>query len=162
VHIGIPFVPSGSGTTGTEETATLAPSCTSDSDCGSNEGCSGGACVALTAGSSCGAFSAHEWVDYECCSSADCAQGEVCNNNECVALEPLSVSTTEPSAGSEASDEGIGRLLADIPWWVLLLLVLMVGGGIYARYMMGRDEQPPAEGEYVGEDELPPAEPEEE
>jgi hypothetical protein len=44
---------------------------------------------------------------------------------------------------------------------VLLILVLMVGGGIYARYRMGQSEQPP-DGEAPPDEEMPPAEPEEE
>ncbi|NYZ60424.1 right-handed parallel beta-helix repeat-containing protein, partial [Candidatus Micrarchaeota archaeon] len=157
-HVGIPYVPSG-GTT-----VEVEPSCTSDSDCATSATCSGGVCRALEAGGSCGAFVNHEWVDYDCCGGEDCNAGEVCKENECVPMEPLDITGTEPqSSGSEASgsDQGLGRLLADIPWWVLLILVLMVGGGIYARYRMGQPEQPP-EGEAPPEEELPPAEPEEE
>jgi len=158
-HIGIPYVPSGSGGT----TVEVEPQCTSDSDCATSATCSGGVCRALEAGGSCGAFANHEWVDYECCGGEDCGAGEVCKNNECVSMEPLDITGTEPqSSGTEASgsDQGLGRLLADIPWWVLLILVLMVGGGIYARYRMG-GEQPP-DGEAPSEEEMPPAEPEEE
>ena len=158
-HVGIPYVPSGSGGTTVTE---VEPSCTSDSDCASSAECSGGICTALEAGSSCGSFVDHEWVDYGCCGTEDCDAGEVCKDNECVSMEPLDVTGTEPqTSGAEASgsDQGVGRLLADVPWWVLLLLVLMVGGGIYARYRMG--QQPP-EGEAPPEEEMPPAEPEEE
>lgn len=157
-HVGVPYVPGGTTTTATATTTTYTPSCTSDSDCAESAECSSGRCVALEAGSSCGAFRDHEWVDYECCGTEDCAAGEVCRENECVALEPMGTTlsgTTQPTTGTESSDQGLGRLLADIPWWVLLLLVLMVGAGIYARYRMAREEQPP-------EEEAPPAEPEEE
>ena len=160
-HIGIPYVPSGSsgGTT-----VSVEPSCTSDSDCASSAECSGGICTALEAGSSCGAFVDHEWADYECCGTEDCDAGEVCRDNECVSMEPLDFAGTEPQgSGSESSDsdQGLGRLLADIPWWVLLILVLMVGGGIYARYRMGQSSEP-ADGEESSDEEMPPAEPEEE
>ena len=160
-HIGIIYGP---GVNSSEGTTTVEPSCTSDSDCATSAICSGGVCRALEAGGSCGAFVNHAWVDYDCCGGEDCNAGEVCKNNECVPMEPLDITGTEPqSSGSEAagSDQGLGRLLADIPWWVLLILVLMVGGGIYARYRMGQSEQPP-EGEAPPEEELPPAEPEEE
>jgi hypothetical protein len=159
-HIGIVYAPGGSsgGTT-----VSVEPQCRSDSDCATSATCSGGVCRAIEAGGSCGAFVNHAWVDYECCGGEDCGAGEVCKNNECVQMEPLDITGTEPqSSGSEASgsDQGVGRLLADIPWWVLLILVLMVGGGIYARYRMG-GAQPP-EGEAPPEEEMPPAEPEEE
>ncbi|MEW5997034.1 MAG: NosD domain-containing protein [Candidatus Micrarchaeota archaeon] len=164
-HVGVPYVPGGTGTT-TTTTTTPAPSCTSDSGCASSEECSSGRCVALEAGSSCGTFDNHEWVDYECCDSSDCGTGEVCKANECVQMEPIgtTLSGSQPLTGTEASNQGLGRLLADVPWWVLLLLVLMIGGGIYARYRMSREGQPPEEGseEYASEEELPPAEPEEE
>jgi hypothetical protein len=159
-HVGIVYAPGGSsgGTT-----VSVEPQCRSDSDCATSATCSGGVCRAIEAGGSCGAFVNHAWVDYECCGGEDCGAGEVCKNNECVQMEPLDITGTEPqSSGSEASgsDQGVGRLLADIPWWVLLILVLMVGGGIYARYRMG-GAQPP-EGEVPPEEEMPPAEPEEE
>jgi parallel beta-helix repeat protein len=153
VHVGVPFVPS--GTTVVEE---ATPSCTSDSDCASSATCSGGICTALEAGSSCGTFENHEWVDYECCDTSDCSAGEVCKDNACTPLEPLVITPGE-GTNTVASNEGIGRLLADVPWWVLALLLLMVGGGVYARYAMGREEPP--EGEEGGE-ELPPAGEEEE
>ncbi|HNT60957.1 MAG TPA: hypothetical protein PKJ97_03200, partial [Candidatus Bilamarchaeaceae archaeon] len=154
VHIGIPYVPSGSGGT----TVSVEPSCTSDSGCASNEECSGGRCVSLIAGSSCGTFRDHEWVDYECCGTEDCGAGEVCRGNACVPMEALSINATSTGSETQGSDEGMGRLLADIPWWVLLLLLLMVGGGIYARYRMGGK----AEGEEGSEEEMPPAGKEEE
>ncbi|MDD2655318.1 MAG: right-handed parallel beta-helix repeat-containing protein [Candidatus ainarchaeum sp.] len=155
VHIGVPYVSSGSTGFGGEATT---PSCSSDDDCASSATCSGGICTAVEAGSSCGTFEDHEWVDFECCDTSDCGAGEVCKDNACTSMEPLNITPGE-GINTEASDEGIGRLLADIPWWVLTLLLLMVGGGIYARYAMGR-EQPP-EGE-EGEEEMPPAGEEEE
>ncbi|MFA5412371.1 MAG: right-handed parallel beta-helix repeat-containing protein [Candidatus Micrarchaeia archaeon] len=155
VHIGVPYVPSGGEGFGGEATT---PSCTSDSECASSAACNGGICTALEAGGDCGTFQNHSWVDFECCDTSDCGAGEVCKDNVCTSMEPLVITPGEST--TVASDEGLGRLLADVPWWVLALLLLMVGGGIYARYAMGRE--PPEEGEEGSEEEMPPAGEEEE
>ncbi len=61
---------------------TVCGYCAADSDCPSEQACSGGSCVNVQC--PCGRVSDHVCVSYACCADTDCGSCQICSGNSCM------------------------------------------------------------------------------